>query len=377
MATVASHGLILLPTVERCNIRGDTLREAVLWAPKKRKHQSDGGKYPPATPPAKKRRVWYHDGEYKVHHNDLRRSEDGLVASHAQHHILNHDFDDLTRARNTPPDITTSGPLPPVLISRNGHLDGLAAIHNAPSGLLGPLPPIKSLDDSEVVREIYEKSPLRPWQLVGSQPSLLIDMERMATEQLENRASFLNDNGTVPSSFAESDWVSWDQVDLREELLNLRQVFAYDRLSPDYGTQATITPPEEQDHIFQLDEASAALQPMSSPYYAPSSYYSMLDYGYSQYHGMSADQPVLILPEEPNHTFQQDADFATTQLASSPPIEGPFQYFIPELSDPIWSPQTLPSPLATPQHCPCVSRALEDTEAEFASDSSSTLYGDS
>ncbi|KAH0565337.1 hypothetical protein GP486_001269 [Trichoglossum hirsutum] len=202
MTITTSRELPPLATITNTrDSKGNTLYRAVLSAPWERKSYSDRENVQAAALPAKKRRVWYSDNAHNAYHHDIRCPEDDLMAFHTQGHVLNRDRDVLANVRNAPPDMTSNGALPPILLPRNGLLDGLAAIHNAPWVLLGTLPPIQTLGGGRVPREFYEPEPLRPWQLVGSRPSFLVDLECVATEQTESRVSFLNDDGTLPEGF--------------------------------------------------------------------------------------------------------------------------------------------------------------------------------
>jgi hypothetical protein len=125
-----------------------------------------------------------------------------LRSFHSQRRQPNSDLDVLAKVRNAPADVAASGPLPRIILSRHGLLDGLAAIHNAPSTLSTPLPQIQLLNDRRALCPILEPAPLRPWRLVGNRLSLLVDMERTATEYVEDPVSSLTDNELRLKSYA-------------------------------------------------------------------------------------------------------------------------------------------------------------------------------
>ena len=317
MGTASSHESRSRPAVGGHTLLQDrgTLPKAAPYVPKKRGLRIED-LLQNEVPPTKRRRVEPPDRHDKCNLQRfvVRYPGDDLRTFHTQLHQPNRDFDALAKVRNAPPDVTISGPLPPILLPRHGLLDGLAAIHNAPSVLLAPLPPIKALNDEEVVRLIHEPSPLRPWQLFGNQPSLLVDMERTATEYVEDRVSSLNDDGTMPEDHyhAQSGSVLWGAETV------------WDEGSPDYSPSpipSVFTPPPATHHAGKLGD-SAKL-------------------------GGSTSQPTGV-PQ-----------------ADSPPG------YMPGVTSPIWSPH---SPPPSQEHTR-TSPAPDDAEAEWRDDSSITLVG--
>ncbi|KAI9861791.1 MAG: hypothetical protein M1813_005140 [Trichoglossum hirsutum] len=278
-----------LPAVRRTRTnQGNAPCVAVLSAPGKRKCYSDRANTQETALPEKKRRVWYYGDAQNTHHCDIRRPEDDLMAFHIQPHILNRDLDVLANAHNDPPGVATNGALLPTPPLRNGLLDGLAAIHNAPCVLLRPLPPIQTLDDGKVECEFYQPTPLRPWQLIGSQSSHLVDLECMAAE-VESRMSFLSDDGAMSEDFCR---------DLEEGSPYYGPSPCYDP-SPNYGSFSRCDSSLSTVRLHPSpDYGSPPCYGLSSDYGSPSSCDSFQstvrlhpspDYGSSQCYGLSSD----------------------------------------------------------------------------------------
>ncbi|KAI9767923.1 MAG: hypothetical protein M1840_005416 [Geoglossum simile] len=209
------------------------------------------------SPPTKRRRV------EPAHHRDkcnlqhfVVHIEDDLRTFHSPRRQPNSGVDVLVQVRNAPADVATSGPLPRIFLSRHGLLDGRAGIHNAPSTLPALLPPIQSLDDRRPLCPILEPAPLRPWR-IGSWPSLLADMEHMATEYVEDSASSLDVEEARLQGYpcVLSEQASWHAKTVRDEG------------SPDYNPSPISpisTPPPITDHADKLGDRAKS-EPTHKP----------------------------------------------------------------------------------------------------------------
>ncbi|KAI9782382.1 MAG: hypothetical protein M1839_005255 [Geoglossum umbratile] len=387
MGAVPSHEQPSEPAAGRRTSVGekDTVPEAVPCVSKKRGPRIEDLVHEESLSPVKRRRIESPDCRDECEHLAVRRPEDDLRVSHAQSHQLRSDIDALARVRNAPPDIATSGPLPPILLARHGILDGLAAIHNAPSMLLAPLPPIQTLDGEGEERPIHEPAPLRPWQLVGGQPSLLVDLEHRGEEYLESRVSILNDDGTIPENYndAQSESPSWEAITVRDEgspnyspspipsvppaLPPTHYAANPNMWFPGYNPPPALEGSPDRNLSLSLSAAArAAGLDVQSPEYNPSPVPSVLIQPPNTY----VTEPEDEAEPEPR---PQSAD-STFQFTGLPRVESPPRY-IRGVTSPDWSAENTPSPPTTPQEHKRDLQEPDDAETEWRDGSSVTLFG--